>query len=236
MRQLLFITPQLPFPPEQGTALRNYNLLRLASRLAQVTLLSFAPGGAAVPAELAAVCSSVRLVESPPQRSIAERLRTLLGGKADMAERLHSRDFSAALGDILKNHHFDALQIEGIEMAPFALAAKPAICPPLIFDAHNAEWLLQRRAAQADWQRLTRWPTAFYSSLQWRRLQRLERRVCRTARLVLACSQADADALQYLDGAIQPHVLPNGVDTQRCQPGQASTLLRHPALVFTGKM
>ena len=31
--QLLFLTPQLPFPPRQGTTIRNFNLIRhLAQR------------------------------------------------------------------------------------------------------------------------------------------------------------------------------------------------------------
>ena len=33
---ILFLTPQVPYPPEQGTTLRNYNILRLASRHARV--------------------------------------------------------------------------------------------------------------------------------------------------------------------------------------------------------
>ena len=40
-KRVLFLTPQLPYPPEQGTALRNYNLIAQVARSHTVGLLSF---------------------------------------------------------------------------------------------------------------------------------------------------------------------------------------------------
>ncbi len=159
-----------------------------------------------------------------------------MDSKADMAERLGSPLFSAALEDMLDSGKFDVLQIEGIELASYALDLPSHLHLPIIFDAHNAEWLLQRRAAHNDWQRITRWPAAVYSSLQWPRLQRFERSICLAAQVVLACSEPDARALQALDAHIRASVLPNGVETQRCMPGLTPAVINHPALVFTGKM
>jgi hypothetical protein len=42
MTKILLLTPQLPYPPEQGTSLRNFNILRGLMRYHRVTLLSFA--------------------------------------------------------------------------------------------------------------------------------------------------------------------------------------------------
>jgi len=39
--RLLFLTPQLPFPPHQGTAMRNYGLIAGLAPRHQVHLLSF---------------------------------------------------------------------------------------------------------------------------------------------------------------------------------------------------
>ena len=40
--RVLFLTPQYPYPPEQGTALRNYGLARGIAERHAVTLLAFA--------------------------------------------------------------------------------------------------------------------------------------------------------------------------------------------------
>jgi hypothetical protein len=42
MARILLLTPQLPYPPQQGTSLRNFHLLRALAQRHDVTLLSFA--------------------------------------------------------------------------------------------------------------------------------------------------------------------------------------------------
>ena len=43
--KLLFLTPQLPFPPRQGTTIRNFNLIRWLAPHHTIDLLTFlAPG------------------------------------------------------------------------------------------------------------------------------------------------------------------------------------------------
>jgi glycosyltransferase involved in cell wall biosynthesis len=109
--------------------------------------------------------------------------------------------------------------------------------PRWVFDAHNAEHLLQRRMFQRDARNPKRWVSALYSWLQWRKLARFEGSICRQADCVLACSPADAGALRGLVPGLQPVLLPNGVDTDYCQPGiVAPAHLVSPSLVFTGKM
>ena len=38
---LLFLTPQIPYPPQHGGALRAYNLIRVLAQRHAITLLSF---------------------------------------------------------------------------------------------------------------------------------------------------------------------------------------------------
>ncbi|MHB1354409.1 MAG: glycosyltransferase [Anaerolineae bacterium] len=236
-RRILFLTAQPPYPPEQGGALRNYGLLSQAARHNDLTLLTFAPAGAPVAPELSALCRQVIQVPFPPKRSLPQRLATLLASnQPDMALRLYSPAFTSALRDLLSRETFDILQVGGIEMAALALELPPAARPPMLFDAYNAEWLLQLRAAQTDWRKVSRWPAALYSTMQSQRLRSYERRICLAARQVLAVSQADAAALQQLDADITPRVLPNGVDTERNRPGLPPDDITHPALVFTGKL
>jgi glycosyltransferase involved in cell wall biosynthesis len=106
-----------------------------------------------------------------------------------------------------------------------------------VFDAHNAEYVLQRRVFETDVRQPRRWLGALYSWLQWRRLRSYEARVCQLADRVLACSAADASALKRLVPGLQVVVVPNGVDISHYEPGDvAPAPLRDQALVFTGKM
>jgi len=241
-RRILFLTPQLPYPPEQGTAIRNYNLIREVASRHKVALLSFAhsmrPLSSVNP--LRQICSPLCAVPFPI-RSTRDRLRTLLTTRApDMAHRLRSAEFASSLRKLLTEESFDLVQVEGIELAPYIPLMRQWLgerCPSIVFDDHNAEYLLQRRACKADLARARRWPAALYSWIQWHRLMRFERLICRNSEGVVVVSDADARALRQLAPELQPLVIPNGVDVERYHPQLPDSLpLHHPSIVFTGKM
>ena len=246
-QRILFLTPQLPYPPEQGTAIRNYNLLRQVASRHEVALLSFDSregdglrDHASQVGPLSAFCRPLRVIPVP-RRSPADRLSTLLTSSLpDMAFRLYAPAFVQALREIVSQERYDIVQIEGIELARYGLLLREwlgAAAPRVILDEHNAEYLLQRRAFERDLAHPGRWPAALYSLVQWFRLAHFERRACRAATAVAACSEADARALQALVPGLEVLVVPNGVDTERYQPGIPDSLpLQHPAIVFTGKM
>ena len=241
-QRILFLTPQLPYPPEQGTAIRNYNIIRNVAARHDVALLSFVdgPGSPIDAGPLGGICSPLRTVPVP-SRSTHDRLRTLLTTRAsDMERRLKSAAYARALHALLATESFGVLQVEGLELASYGLLAQRWLgerAPALVFDDHNAEYVLQKRAFDADVRRLRRWPAAAYSLMQWGRLKGFEGRMCRQADAVLAVSEADAKALARLAPEVQPMVVPNGVDALRYHPDLPDSLpLRHPAIVFTGKM
>jgi len=113
--RLLFLTPQLPYPPRQGTALRNWGLISHLAARHEVWLLSFdeqpASAERKLPEPLRRSCQNI--VTLPiPQRALADRLRTLATSQLpDMAWRLWSPVFAQALGDCLREHRFDILQM-----------------------------------------------------------------------------------------------------------------------------
>lgn len=234
--RLLFLTPQLPYPPQQGTAIRNYHLIASLAARHEVSLLSFAEPDQALDAArpLWALCRRLEAVPTPTRR-LADRLRGLmLSGWPDMALRLASPAYAARLSAWLQEERFDVVQIEGIEMARYLDAIPPGPGRPLIvYDDHNAEYVLQERAFRSDSLRPHRLHAALYSLVQWRRLRRYEAEVCRRADRVIACSAADAAALRRIAPDLRVHVIPNGVDTAAIRPQPAAPVA---TLVFTGKM
>lgn len=240
IQRILFLTPQLPYPPYQGTAIRNFGLIQgLAERGYTVSLLSFVepdqPPASETP--LASLCASIVTVPAP-ERSRSRRLRDLVAGHADMARRRWSEAFLAALCQWLSRESFDAIHIEGIEMAPYLpTLQEKAPGALLIYDAHNAEYALQQRIAAQDVRLPKRWPAAIYSLIQSSRLKRFETRVCRQVGHVLACSQADAAMLRALTHHTPISVVPNGIGLESyTQDNLPEIHLPRPTLVFTGKM
>jgi sugar transferase (PEP-CTERM/EpsH1 system associated) len=239
---ILFLTPQLPYPPQQGTAIRNYNLIAQVAKWHEVHLLSFATDKQTRNdlGPLRDWCRGVRTVTAP-RRSRWSRLRTVLASPyPDLHHRLFSSGFHDVLADVLEQVRPQVVEIEGLEMAQFGLRAQQIAtdAPPLwVFDAHNAEYVLQQRVFETDVRRPRRWLGALYSWLQWRKLRSYEAGVCQRADRVVACSAADASALKRLVPGLQVVVVPNGVDISLYQPaGVATAALGDQALVFTGKM
>jgi polysaccharide biosynthesis protein PslH len=238
---LLFLTPQLPFPPRQGTAIRNWGLIKHLAQRHAITLLSFTePDQTPVPAELQAVCARVVTVPMP-HRTRADRLRTLFSSQADLARRLWSEDFAHALTTLLRESAFDLVQLEGLELAsylPFLTHQESGVRhTKLLYDAHNAEYLIQRRAFSNDLRLPARWPAALYSLSQTRRLKKFEAETCCAADGVTCVSKEDAEALQRLAPALKPVIVPNGIDLADYQAQRTSRNIQAGAkLVFTGKM
>jgi sugar transferase (PEP-CTERM/EpsH1 system associated) len=245
--KLLVLTPQLPYPPHQGTTLRNFNILKHLAPRHDITLLSF--GTAAEldnAAPLRALCRHIEIVPYPT-RSLAQRAwTTLTSPLPDMALRLKSDEMHARYDALMRRESFDIVQVEGIEMARYVLQAKIANQKSkIVFDDHNAEYVLQRTAFEADARRPARWHAALYSLIQWKKLERYERAMCRAADHIVVCSEADARAITALfhppDASLaigkrqsKITVIPNGVDTEFYTP--AETPRDEPRLVFTGKM
>lgn len=246
MARLLLLTPQLPYPPHQGTTIRNWHVVQYLAARHDVDLLAFA-GDPALALDqarpLRALCHRLAVLPAPG-RPLHRRLFDLLRGHADMARRLHNPAFARVLSAWLAEG-YDVVQAEGIEMASYLLAVQATVmrtaAPRLVYDAHNAEALLQRRNCLNDARHPRRWVTALYSLAQWRLLTVLERQLLRQVDRVVAVSEPDAAALRRLLPEVHPLVAPNGVDTDYYDP---DALPEEPAplppvvpwLVFTGKL
>ncbi len=243
MAHILLLTPQVPYPPRQGTALRNWGILRGLAAQHRVSLLTFAAPDQALepPVPLTDIVERVAIIPQPT-RTTRDRLRDLLTTRRpDLTLRLASPAFRQQMQTWLDTCPFDWIQIEGLEMAPYLdlLPRLPSTVyrlPSIAFDDHNCEYLLQKRAGSADLRRPRRWPAALYSAIQWRRLRRYEAAVCRRADLVIAVSEADAQALRRVVPTLDPLVIPNGITVAEYAGFTDKADLHQPAFVFTGTM
>lgn len=238
---VLLLTPQLPYPPHQGTSLRNFHIIRGLAERHEITLLSFLEDNqsdeAAATRPLRAHLHHLETVPVP-RRTTAARLKQLLTTRRpDMERRLHSPAFNRKLRRLLEENQFDVVQIEGIELAraiEIVRAAGPG--SKIVFDDHNAETELQRRNMLTDLRLPRRWPAALYSWFQVRRLRRFERWACRAADAVVCVSAADKGHLASLLPGAAPSitVIPNCIDVAKYQETPDKQIFFD--LLFTGKM
>jgi glycosyltransferase involved in cell wall biosynthesis len=170
---------------------------------------------------------------------------TMVSGNApDIASQFRNNDYEATLREILSNgppekhgpFGFDIVQIEGLELAhtiPIVRKMNPGA--QIVYDAHNAESELQRRAYIVDLSEPLRWPAAAYSMVQRRRLKRYESWACRSVDWVTAVSESDASHLTELSPELNPTVIPNCIDIESLSETTVEKPEEHD-LIFVGKM
>ncbi len=261
MTSILILTPQLPYPPHQGTSLRNFHIIRGLAERHDIILLSFlednqsADPGANEPlfALCAANCDDAC---AAAHQGLSGSRRWAQRCLPDMAHRLYSVDYDVKLRQLLAETQFDIVQVEGIELAryiPTIRELSPA--SKIVFDDHNAEAELQRRNMETDAAIPKRWPAAAYSWVQVGRLEKFEAEACAAADWITAVSEADVTHLKKLfqrRGAKTQRknitAIPNCIDVTQYAlrnndssftPSAGSGQALHPSsfdLVFSGKM
>ena len=239
---ILIITPQIPYPPQQGASLRNWHIIRSLAQNHTVSLLSFQePDQETDPSViqlLYSTCENATFIPTP-DHTIGRRLTHLVTSPyPDMGHRLQSDPFTAALQTLLTDHAFDIVQIEGIELArTIDTIRQHSPHSKIIFDNHNAETALQQRTFLTDIKQPRRWVGAAYSAVQVLKLGRFERWACQTADGVTAVSATDASLLDQLrQRPPRTAPIPNTIDITHYTPPTTDAPLPRHDLVFTGKM
>ncbi len=234
--KILFLAPYAPYPPRGGGQQRMYQMLRLVAEQHDVHLLTFVANreSAAALAPLRAFCT-VHTIQAPVH-SIERRLRTLLTSTVpDMALRGSDEQFVQALRYLLESAQFDVVQAESIEMVQYGRLKSSSERSPLwVYDAFNAEYLIQRRAFLTDIGSIRRMPVAAYSLIQWLKLRAYEQSLARRFDLALTVSLDDQAHLGRLAPGLASAVVPNGVDIEFFQAADAPET--EPMVLFTGTL
>ena len=228
--RVLFLTPQPPWPPHTGPAVRNYQLIAGAAARHSVYVLCFGDADTDLSA-LDELCSWAGWV-ARPHPNLRKRIRRLLGSpEPDLALRLWSEAFAERLRFILAHQRFDIVQCAGLEMAPYLAVAKAqSLKSRLVLDEYNVEYLLQERIAAVS-HTVGRW----YSREQARRLRGYESRALAASDGWIAVSERDATVLKPLSAG-KPHaVIPIGVAPEDHAPPE-KPLARSPRLFFAGTL
>jgi len=231
--RLLFLLPQLPFPPRKGTQMRNAGLLQSVSARHEVAAVAFNDDDPRSEVETMAHCPLVWCVPTPAGRRRLDRLRSVVASPApDLALRLDSQELRRAVAQAIDTFGPDVVQIEGLEVARSAPRSRTSRWA-LSYDAHNCEWLLQWRNARLAL-RTGQFARAAFALLESRKLWKYEGALVRAADGVVAVSEIDSRALVSAGPPRRITVVPNGVDTSQAQ--RASGPSSVDRVLFTGTL
>ena len=221
--QILWISQNVPFPPKTGVLQRNYNLVREASRIGDVTLLAvlkedILPGGFDLDEamrELGKFCKRIEVVRIPIESSRTllywTALRSLLTRDPFTVNWIKSRQISDQLKRLTLETDFDIIHYDTISLAAYSDMAGNT---PKVLNHHNIESHLFQRRAQIETHPLKR----LYYRIEGNKLERYEAAVCPTFDMNFTVSELDAKRLLDTAPGTTATVIANGVDVDYFRP------------------
>lgn len=229
--RILFLATWFPYPPDNGSKLRVYYLLRGLAQRHELTLVSFAFSTAQphIPSELNRWCQRIETIPVDPFAfNQAGTLHTFLSPRPVASRAIPAMTRLSA--HILQTTAFDVIIASTGMMIDYALQAPSGTT--LVLEEHNAmtRWAQERYdQAQTIAQRARAW-------MSWQKSKAYEARVYHKFDLITMVSEADRQAAKELVANSQPpvEVIPNGVDCTHNRPGLAAHATC--TLVFNGSL
>ncbi|HSQ56458.1 MAG TPA: TIGR03087 family PEP-CTERM/XrtA system glycosyltransferase [Gemmata sp.] len=226
---VLYLTHRVPFPPDKGDRIRNYNLLKQMFQRGRVWLACLADE--TVPREtveeLRRHCDRLAIVRSNRFKRWLKGGFSLLRGRSISEGLFAERGLRRVIREWAGETRFQAAVVSASSLVPYlrmdALARTPAVVD--LVDVDSQKWL--------DFAAMSRGPKKWLYRTEARRLRRLEGGLPGWTRAVAVVSRAEADAYESFAGAGAATVASNGVDLEYFQPSGAATDL---ACVFVGAM
>ncbi len=175
--RILFLSRWFPYPPDNGSKLRVFNLLRGLAWAHSIQLITFSePGisGTAIPEALAALCEEIRVI---PWKDFDPESRLARRGYFSQAPRsiidTFSTQMSRAIGEVCRNFSIDLVIASQIDTAAYRPAFKevPAVFEEaevgVYFEQYaRAKTLASRLRYGLTWMKYRRYLAALIGSFQ----------------------------------------------------------------------
>ena len=231
MKQALFVTARLPYPPDDGWKIRTYHIMKGVARSGYlVDLVTFMrPGEDHSLAEgLKDVCRTITITTRQKNYAVSDLIKGVLTQTPFPVYNYHDKKMISTLATRMSSTQYDVVQFEDIVTAHYRDLI-PLGCAKVILDMHNIESHLMERFAVESASLAKSW----YARQTARKLSRHELNQASNCDRVLVCSREDATLLEGRGNAHNVVVIPNGVDTAFFSP---MSVIPEQSLVFVGSM
>ncbi|HEX9921952.1 MAG TPA: glycosyltransferase family 4 protein [Anaerolineae bacterium] len=228
---ILFLSRWFPYPPDNGSRIRIFNLIKHLSLHNEIDLVSFA-GQSVADEQLAAMqdyCRCVEIVRYQPFQST--RLNAILGFFSRRPRSVidtYSLEMERLVQRTARNHSIDLVIASQIDMAPYALTLPDT---PKIFEEVELTTLYEQFVLQ------THPLKKFRKGLMWWKLSHYAADILQAFDgCTIVAGQERERVLQVAPGYQPIWNVPNGVDTGYYAAGfgkpQADTLVYAGALTY----
>jgi glycosyltransferase involved in cell wall biosynthesis len=219
--KLLFLSHNLPFPPDEGAKARTYHVLRLLARDFDVTAVCFIRDGrVGTPAvsrrrDVLGAVARVEVFEIPQvhsrRRLIRDHLKSVATRRVYTGPMYESSDAANCIQQLVRTGGFDMVHVDSLDLSAYLgmVSSLPIACTH-----HNVESeLLRQRAASMESA-----AARSYGRYQAHLMQREEDRWCPRVGLNVFVSDRDRQMVRQRMPTVRSTVVPNGVDVEYFRP------------------
>jgi sugar transferase (PEP-CTERM/EpsH1 system associated) len=238
MRDLLFLSQRIPYPPNKGDKIRSWNILAHLRRSFRIHLGCFIddPHDWQYTEKLTEICGGeCRFVALDPKLAKLRSLASLLTGDSLTRRYFYDRGLAAWVDEVIARHNPAHVFCYSSAVAPYVLSQKriaPSRCMIDFVDVDSDKWL--------QYAETTRLPMRWIYRREGRTLLKLEREAAAAFGAVILCSRNEADLFRKLapESAAKVGHANNGVDTTFFDPEAVyeNPYGDGPVYAFTGAM
>ncbi len=228
---ILFLTPYLPYPLNNGGLIRVFHLLTNIAKKHQVTLLCMEPDNDKQREGIDILRSKgidVNLIpvaaNQKKEKKRLYQLKSLFSNKTYQYHQYYSKRMQQAITEQLDSNKYDLLMVEFSQMGYYDITTDI----PRYVDQHNVEYEIMQRTYETEKSPLRR----LLAKSEWRKYREHEIENCEKFSGCLTTSKRDADILQQRSPGMECHVIPNGVDSDFFKPVNAP--VDPNMILFTG--
>lgn len=208
--KILFIAQLLPYPPDNGPRIKNFNTLKGLSENNEVVLVSFIRSDEErqLFSFLRKYCSEIYTVKIKRSMlyNIYYLLLSMLTRRSFLILRDSSRKMKNLVDNLVSDGNFDLIHIDQLNMAQFV---EEIIHIPKVLDQQNVVSTIIKRGFEVKSSFLNKLLIYF----EWRKLKKYEQKACGSFDAVFTVSEKDRELLKRLAPQQKRYyVIPIGVD------------------------
>lgn len=228
--KILFIANRFPYPPFRGDKLKIYNLAKQLSQKHEIHLITFVedPSDYQHLDKLNGLFSEIILIDLPKWKSYWHVLFGFFNTNPLQVNYFKSKKFAKRLKFLLDKHQYDAIHVQHLRMAQYAI---DLFHPNKILDLPDAFSLYWQRRKGIKRNYFVR----VLDQIESKKVMVYEKFILGKFTKNLVCSSEDAQFLREKHGSDNVMILPNGVDVHTFKP-MHHDYSHHHTLLFTGNM
>lgn len=225
--KILFLSRWFPYPPNNGSKLRIFNLIRELAQYHKITLLSFTDQQTieSVPTELASICEEVRVVSRKPFNPNSHKARiNFFNTTPRSVVDTFSPEMRCLIEQTLSNQQFDVVIASQFDMAVYYKYFNHL---PALFEEVEVGVLYENFARAETFGR------RFRSGLTWLKHKRYLGQVLKCFKACTVVSEQERQIVEnYVGFPLTVEIIPNCVDTAAYK--EVTEIPEPNTLIFTG--